>query len=406
MPRQEWYRIAALQRHRGELRDDRAWAMIQHLTHRATARGHVSDVMAIMAVYASVHGCDPRTGWNHFTRVQKLGYVRKVAGPAQGRQARYVLSLPDLPAEPPADLARAVRDEVDPAPARARGRQTRVTVAAALSECEVVRYGSATGPALATQHGQKIIFQTRPYTREGSPPSPRTHVLRSLRDHRSPRPGGGISEGERAHGLYIVKECGPAWIEQRGHGLSDAEQAALAPLVALIARDLPASEVVELLTWQVRTASDLGGVIRYRIGRLLAANRRRARVRADDDGEGYAAAMAARAARVAAHYQQTQRGRAATRAEAVAALARVAAGSTTASVRPSPSPAGTGPAATARAELEAARTRLTTATASSSTSTRATPPPGTGPAATARAELEAARTRLTTATASSSTSTR
>ncbi|MFI6802981.1 hypothetical protein [Streptosporangium canum] len=309
MPRRTWYRVAALQRWRGRLVDECAWRMIRHLTHRADERGRLVELQAVIGSYAAVHRVSERIAWADLKRVRELGYVRQTAAAAPGRRARYVLSVPaTLPAELPRSLARAVRNEIDPAADRARGRQTRVTMDANLAECEMVRYGSATRPAIMTQLGCGRL-QTSPYTREGSPPSPRDHVLRSLPGLRRAR-SGGISDEEKATALYVVKGCGPIWARQRGgQVLGDAQAAELAPLVALLLRHMPPSEAVELLTEQTGSAVDLAGVVRYRIGRQLAAARRRARVRADEHGQGYAAAMATRAAAAAARYEQTQAGR-------------------------------------------------------------------------------------------------
>ncbi|MBG0819125.1 hypothetical protein [Planomonospora sp. ID82291] len=312
MPRRLWYRLCALQRHRGQLADECAWRMIAHLTHRADARGRLADVPGIMRSYASVHRVGIRTAWSDFRRVRTLGYVRQTVAAAPGRAARYVLSVPpELPAELPASLARAVRREIDPPSAQATGAITRAEADRLQAECETVRHGSATGPAIRRQSGCGRLH-TSPYTREGSPPSPRDHA----RDRLQGIPGipqkGGITDEEKRNALYTVKTCGPHWAWQReDRGLSAVQVAEVLPLVALLLRHVPQSEAVELMTERTRSAADLPGVIRYRIGRVLAAARRRSKVRADEDGRGYAAAMTARAEAAAQRFEETQAGRSA-----------------------------------------------------------------------------------------------
>ncbi|WP_433227406.1 hypothetical protein [Microtetraspora malaysiensis] len=311
MPRRVWFRLAALLRWRGGLTDECAWRMVRHLTHVADERGRLADMQAVMKSYATRHGVSVRIAWVDFGRLRPLGLVRQTAAPAPGRAARYVLSVPaELPAELPRTLARAVRDEIDPASSRAKGTTTRAQADALLADCEAVRYGSATGPAQHTAGGCGRLH-TSPYSLEGSPPSPRRPDLPS-----SPRPrralSRGISDEERASGL---KKCGPLWAAQRGEacGLTDAEAAEIGRLVALLLRRLPTSEIVELLTEQTSSANDLASVVRYRIGRQLAALRRRVEVPADEDGQGYAAAMAARAAAAAARHEAAANSRNAVR---------------------------------------------------------------------------------------------
>jgi hypothetical protein len=86
---------------------------------------------------------------------------------------------------------------------------------------------------------------------------------------------------------------------------SDAELAELAHLVMLLLRQMPESEARELLTTQVTTAADLAGVLRWRIGRALAQQRRAARraaqLRVDDDGSRHQAWLQANDAANAAN---------------------------------------------------------------------------------------------------------
>lgn len=329
LSRRVWFRLAALLRWRGQLADDCAWRMVRHLTHWADERGRLGDLPAVIGAYAAHHGVSVRSAWADFTRLRTRGMVRQTAAPAPGRQARYVLATsPDMPTELPRTLARAVRDDIDPPAARAAGTVTRAQADALLADCEVIRHGSAAGPAQHSAAGCGRLH-TSPYSLEGSPPSPPRPGPLSP-DRARLAPSGGISDEDRAAGLYVVKACFPAWTAQRGRPpeFAPAEAAELGGLVALLLRHLPRGEVVELLTEQTRSALDLAGVVRYRIGRQLATLRRRARVRVDDDGQGYAAAMATLAAARAAQHEATAASRAAVRrALAEAARAKTSTGS-------------------------------------------------------------------------------
>ncbi|MER7129723.1 hypothetical protein [Streptosporangium saharense] len=307
MPRQEWYRVVALQRWRGRLTDDAAWRMIRHLTHHVDERGRLVDVPSMIAFYAAVHQVSSRTAWIDLRRVRQLGYVRQTAAAAPGRAARYTLTVPELPADAPTTLGKAIRAEIDPPAQRARGRLTRAQQAGLSAEVETVRYGSATQEPLATATGCGWL-QTSPYSLEGFPPSPDQRVCRPRTGPRGHRRGGGVTPDEQAEALYLVKECATAWARQ-GQALREDQVPGIAHLVALVRRHMPYGEVLELLGERVASAADLASVVTYRAGRVLATARRARRVRADEDGQGYAVALAARAAAAEHRYGQTQRGR-------------------------------------------------------------------------------------------------
>ncbi|MBB4920969.1 hypothetical protein [Streptosporangium saharense] len=334
MPRHTWYRVVALQRWRGRLGDDAAWRMVRHLTHHTDERGRLVDVPSMIAFYAAVHQVSSRTAWTDLRRVRQLGYVRQTAAAAPGRAARYVLSVPELPADAPTTLGTAIRAEIDPPARRARGRLTRAQAAAVEAEVETVRYGSAAQEPLATATGCGWL-QTSPYSLEGFPPSPDQRVCRPRTGPRGHRRGGGVTPDEQAEALYLVKECGLVWARQ-GQALREDQVPGIAHLIALVRRHLPHGEVLELLGERVASAADLASVITYRAGRVLATARRARRVQADEDGQGYAVALAARAAAAEDRYEQTQRGRslfATARAELEAARIR----------RRGPEPSGSSP---------------------------------------------------------------
>jgi len=331
MPRRTWFRLIALQRWRGQVADDAAWRMARHLTHRADERGRLRDLPAVMGSYAAVHQVSVRTAWADFKRLRLLGYVRQTAAAAPGRPARYVLSVPaDLPAELPRSLARAVRDEIDPLADRAAGTPTRAQVDAALSDCEVMRYGSASRrgaprePIMARKGCGRL--HTSPYTREGSPPSPPDPGAHSPQRPRRIRRGG-LGDDEKTAALYVVKACAGSWEAQRGRGrgLEPDKHPGIMRMLALLLRWLPPGEVAELITERTRSAVDLAAVVHCRVSHALKLARQRIGVPVDEDGSGYEAVMAARAAEAERRFEATRQGRAAFAAARAALEARLAA---------------------------------------------------------------------------------
>ncbi|MCC5581773.1 hypothetical protein IMZ11_39850 [Microtetraspora sp. AC03309] len=307
VPTPLWWRLVTLLRTRGNEIHPCALRMAQHLTHRADKTGHLTDIPAVLDAYSSRCGLSRRVGWTDFMRLVEAGLVRQVCAAAPERQARYVLvmDLAALPDDLPADLARELRRYVDDPRTAAKGRPTRAGEDAALAECEVIREGSAAGPRVASKLGCGRLH-TSPYMREGSPPSPQPR--QSQGPQRPPlEPAWGQDRNdEKAAALDFVKELGPEWARQRGgQVLSENEIGEIAHLVVLLLHHVRRSEAAELLTAQVSSATDLAGVLRWRIGRTLAglrrAQRRSEALRVDDDGERHAAFLEVNAARNAAN---------------------------------------------------------------------------------------------------------
>ncbi|PZG14841.1 hypothetical protein C1J01_25670 [Nonomuraea aridisoli] len=93
----------------------------------------------------------------------------------------------------------------------------------------------------------------------------------------------------------MLADCAPWWRMQRAgrvpagqETLGEAAARSVEHLVVLLLRYMPPGEAVELLTDQMASARDLAGVVRYRVGRVLRAMRRRRNL-ALDDGTGYQA---------------------------------------------------------------------------------------------------------------------
>ncbi|WP_285710853.1 hypothetical protein [Microtetraspora sp. NBRC 16547] len=307
VPTPLWWRLVTLLRTRGNEIHPCALRMAQHLTHRADTTGRLTDIPAVLDAYSSRYGLSRRVGWTDFMRLVEAGLVRQVCAAAPERQARYVLvmDLAALPDDLPADLARELHRYVDDPRTAAKGRPTRAGEDAALAECEVIREGSAVGPRVASNLGCGRLH-TSPYTREGSPPSPQPR--QSQGPQRPPlEPAWGQDRNdEKAAALDFVKELLPEWARQRGgQVLSENEIGEIAHLVVLLLHHVRRSEASELLTSQVASATDLAGVLRWRIGRTLAglrrAQRRSETLRVDDDGEQHAAFLEANAARNAAN---------------------------------------------------------------------------------------------------------
>jgi hypothetical protein len=303
LPPRLWYRLVALLWWRGEHTHPALKRMLKHLARHADQHGVLTDVPGILASYSGRHAVGARTGWYDFARACEAGLVRQLHAAAPERQARYILALDvaALPADLPADLRAAVRRYVDNPAAVAKGAQTRASVHRSLSECQVVRYGSARRAPIMDAAGCGRLH-TSPFTREGSPPSPQPREShQSQRPRRLPFQGQDLSE-ERSRALDFVKGLCPVWASQRRSGdvPSDDELAGLTPLVALLLRRMAPSELAELLSAQVASAVDLAGVLRWRIGRVLGglrrAERRASRLRVDEDGARHAAWLAANAA--------------------------------------------------------------------------------------------------------------
>uniref|UniRef100_UPI003F49A62B hypothetical protein n=1 Tax=Sphaerisporangium sp. CA-236357 TaxID=3240030 RepID=UPI003F49A62B len=304
LPPRLWYRVAALLWWRGEHTHPALKRMLKHLVHHADEHGVLRDIPAILVSYSGRHAVGPRTGWNDLERACQAGLLRQLKAAAPGRQASYILAMDvaALPADLPEDMRAALRRYVDNPASIAKGAQTRAEVHRALADCQVVRYGSARRQTPIMESVGCGRLHTSPFTREGSPPSPQPRQSQpSQRARRLPFGGQDLNE-ERSRALDFVKGLCPVWAYNRASGEipSDAELAKLAPLVGLLLRRMPGHEVAELLTTRIGTASDLAGVLRWRIGRTLGglrrAERRSAALRVDDDGAGHAAWLAANAA--------------------------------------------------------------------------------------------------------------
>ncbi|MEV4753031.1 hypothetical protein AB0K21_42370 [Streptosporangium sp. NPDC049248] len=294
---------------RGERVHPCALRMARHLTHHADAAGHLADIPAVFDAYTAHHGFASRAsghriGWTDLMRLVEAGLVRQVCAAAPERQARYVLAmdLAVLPDDLPSDLKDELRRHIDNPIAAAKGKQTRASIDANLSECEVIREGSATRPQAINAASGCGRLHTSPYTREGLSPS---HPSRLSQPSRRPRelPFGCKDRAEeRAHAVDFVLGLQPRWARQRdGQVLGDREVAEVSYLVALLLRHMPESEAAELLCEQVASASDLAGVLRWRIGKVLGRARRAARNLAnlilDENGSVHAAWLAANAER-------------------------------------------------------------------------------------------------------------
>lgn len=284
--------------------------MGEHLTHHASDKGFIDDIPAVLGHYSRHYGVSMRTAWKDLNRLIDDALVRKVRGAAPDQTARYalVLDLAQLPADFPKEVRKLLRLHIDDPKVVAKGRQTMATRHAALSECEVVRLGSASRPATSSVLGCGRVH-TSPYTREGSPPSPSDRSEGAAEQPlRTPFWGQDLNE-EQAAALDFVRSLMPTWTRQRAGGPSpvvptEAELVELAHLVGLLLRRVPKSEVSELLTSQVASATDLPRVLRWRVSRTLnglrRAERRAARMRVDDDGERSRAWLATKGALIQA----------------------------------------------------------------------------------------------------------
>lgn len=312
----------------------------------ADAAGRIGNIGRLIASYAKWHGVSEATAYRHWRVVRELGLVRQTQHSAPGEHARYILCFPpaqvpnDLPildvSPQPMDLAahlQAWDDHADQALEEA-------------AELELVRYGAATSTRTATATsapvtGPDAAPQTStnadpdslpayyckafPLYAKAKNPSAQTWAIRHPKST-SKRRGGRISDDERANALTVLSDCVPRWVAQRGPNRlpSDAELERMVPLLVLVLRHIPPSEVIELLTTQVRSADSLAGVLTWRLGRTLRALRATFDRPVDDDGEIYAATRALHAAEAAVRHERTATARQAAKDALHAALNRIA----------------------------------------------------------------------------------
>ena len=295
IPRRAWWRLFCLLWWRGTIDDPWARRMARHLAQAADAQGVITGLPDVMCSYAAREHVSVQTGYRDLRRLVLCGLVRQLQAAAPGYPARYRLSAPAavIPADLPADLARAIHGPRgaapdDPQPEREKRRDPPDSRPEDSSAYEAK---AETGASCGS-------LDTSPISYEGSPPSPCStgpdgdhHRTR----HRVQEKTGG---DERDHARAVLTASAGEWRAQRGRAPVPgcAELARVEAMTALALRHVPRGEVIQLLTWHVASARDLPGVLAWRLGQVLAAARRdQARpVHADDDGIRYAAWLASR----------------------------------------------------------------------------------------------------------------
>ena len=280
LTRRAWWRLFSLLWYRKTIEDPWARRMARHLARVADTQGMITALPDVMRSYARANHVSVQTGYTDLRRLVLCGLVRQVQAAAPGHPARYRLSAPAaaIPADLPADLARAIRSPRSPGSAAPDGgTQARE---------------QDPGPASCGS------LDTSPSPYEGSPPSPCSagpHGPQRRRQHPAREK---ISSEERGQARAVLAASAREWRGQRGRAPvpGSAELARVEAMTALALRHVPRGEVVQLLTWHVAGARDLPGVLAWRLGQVLTAVRRPARqVPADEDGALYAAKLAARA---------------------------------------------------------------------------------------------------------------
>jgi hypothetical protein len=313
----------------------------------ADAAGRIPNTGRLIASYAKWHRVTEVTAYRHWRAVRELGLVRQTQHSAPGEHARYVLSFP--PAQLPDGLPAG---DASPQPMDLAGHTEAWTGHAGhaleeAAELELVRYGAATGsptptttatkagtgpatgPATSTdttpnQGGHDLTAyycQAFPLYAKVRTPSPPPQAPRRP-PRRASRRGGRINVDEQTAAAGVLSDCRPQWTLQRGPDrlLTETEEQRLVPLLVLVLRHTPASEVVELLTTQVRSANDFTGVLTWRLGQTLRALRARTAQAVDEDGAIYAAKAALRAAEATERHNATTAARQAARAQMMAAI--------------------------------------------------------------------------------------
>jgi hypothetical protein len=307
LSRRMWWRLFALLYWRGLVADPCARRMARHLARCADDRGRITGLPEVISTYLARHHLrSAQVFWTDLSRLVDRGLVRQLQGSAPGYPARYQLSFSSsaVPPSLPTDLATTLRRVARLLPADAVPAEPADPM---VEELITTKSGALCGG-----------LDLSPFFRRGSPLTPQPNV--PSRHHQDNH--GGFSSKERDQALSVLSACKAEWQLQRGpeQQLTAAQLEHLALPVVLALREVPPSEVRQTLTWQVRSARDLAGVLAWRLGRLRTAARPPARqVAADEHGDRWAGWMAARAA---AYASRSPAARAAI-AEARAALEQI-----------------------------------------------------------------------------------
>ncbi len=292
--------------------------MARHLTWYASEHGWFTDLETVARGYMARHRVSRRTFYADFGRLVDAGMVRQTAAACPGRKARYQLCAPaELPERLPASLASALRREwgapvaeQDQGQEQRKTRHVRTSVVErhrTLADCVMVSYGSAhhSYPVRESFCGR---LHTSPFFR-GSFPHPTHTPVRSDPDPASWPPWMGNSSNEEELARAVIERCRPYWVDQRSPaGLPDAAATTrLVPLVAGALRYLTSSDVVEVMTDRVASATDLGAVLATRLRQIIYQGRR-ASARLYDVQDG-AQGQRARSAGCRSDGPHTDRGR-------------------------------------------------------------------------------------------------
>jgi hypothetical protein len=295
LPRRAWWRLFCLLWYRGTIEDPWARRMARHLARVADAQGVITGLPDVMRSYAAREHVSVQTGYTDLRRLVCHGLVRQLQAAAPGYPARYRLSVPAavIPADLPADLARAIHGPraADPGGPQLE-REKRSDPPDSRPED-----GSAYED-MAEAEASCGSLDTSPIPYEGSPPSPRGTGPDGPSHRRQRRTQGKIGSDERDHARAVLTASVGEWRAQRGRAPVPgcAELARVEAMTALALRHVPRGEVLQLLTERVASARDLPGMLAWRLGQVLTATRRdRARkVLADEDGARHAAWLASR----------------------------------------------------------------------------------------------------------------
>jgi hypothetical protein len=307
--------------HRGLLADEPALRMARFLADTDTADGGgiIADVPAMIGAYAARARVSRQTAWTDLGRLIGYGLVRQLQAAAPGYRARYRLSYPaafvdaEMPGLPP-DLASAL-------PHRKKAEADRETAP------EQAPDGADPGPDGDHDDapGGRPCggLDPSPITREGKTPCPdrpgKTHAY-----HGRSTWGKDPTGEEKAQAAEVLRACRPRWLAQRGpQGTpGPAELGLVEHLTAVALRHAGPSELVPVLTQMIASASDLPGVLAWRLTRLTAAAEHARHIAVDDDGARTAAMLAARAAATTPRSPETAAAIARARADAARATAR------------------------------------------------------------------------------------
>ncbi|MQS17964.1 hypothetical protein F7Q99_38700 [Streptomyces kaniharaensis] len=238
--------------------------------------------------YKAAQGVSERSAWRALRMAVQAGWVRCLQHAAPGYPARYQLQVPVDLVVPglPEDLEEALRlwdSDALPEPDDADsyfGHLSQAPITPVSLEPPAEPFPAPrTAPDVTPDSGSPTECQTSPYTAKALSPlwgdtftTPgETGELGDEDAWRPPRRRQAPSAEELAAARQVLARCRRWWQHQRGGAgvLSARELEGLAEPTALALRRATASELVEAITVQTRSARSLAALVGHRLWRII-----------------------------------------------------------------------------------------------------------------------------------------